>query len=146
MPTFPKLVAALCLGALAWVVSSLVMQQMPDGTDFGVFRPLNVGIGLVIGWIYVGRQHMEQMADGISYGLTGAGIMTVVALFLQSANEMTRLAMRNRFEGPLEAVAAVFQIGVDFGTEVFTIPVVVALVIGGLITGFVTYATSLRWR
>ncbi|MDA7429866.1 TrgA family protein [Primorskyibacter aestuariivivens] len=146
MPTIPKLVAAICLAALAYFVSGMVVPLMPEGTDFGIFRPLNVLIGLVTGWVYVGRQHMETMAEGVSYGLTGAGILTGVSLFLQSSNEMIRLAMRHRYDGPVEAVAAVFQIGVEFGAVVFTIPVIAALAIGGFATGFVTYIVSLRWR
>lgn len=146
MPTMPKLVAALCLAALAYVVSGLVMTLLPEGTDFGIFVPLNMLIGLLTGWLYVGRQSMVSLAEGLSYGLTGAGVMTAIALFLQSSNEMIRLAMRHRYDGPFEAVAAVFQIGVEFGTEVFTWPVVLTLAAGGFATGFVTYLISLRWR
>jgi hypothetical protein len=146
MPTFPKLVASLCLGVLAWYVSTLIMAQMPEGTAFGMFLPLNVVIAFVTGWVYVGPQVMHHLAEGLSYGLTGAGVMTFVALFLQSGNEMMRLAMRHRYDGFLESIAAVFQIGVDFGSEIFTWPVIIALVVGGLITGLLTYAASLRWR
>lgn len=146
MPTMPKLVAGLCLAALAYVVSGMVMKLLPEGTDFGIFVPLNLLIGFVTGWLYVGRQNMARLADGISYGLTGAAVMTGVALFLQSGNEMMRLAMRHRYDGPFESVAAVFQIMVEFGADVFTIPVLTTLVVGGLITGIAVYATALRWN
>lgn len=146
MPTIPKLVAAICLAVLAYYVSGMVIKLLPDGVDVGIFVHLNVLIGLVTGWVYVGRQHMETLAEGLSYGLTGAGILTAVSLFLQSSNEMIRLAMRHRYDGPMEAIAAVFQIGVEFGADVFTIPVIAVLAAGGFATGFVTYLVSLRWR
>lgn len=146
MPTIPKLVAALCLAVLAYVVSGMVIKLLPEGINTGIFVHLNVLIGLVTGWVYIGRQPMDTLAEGLSYGLTGAGILTAVSLFLQSSNEMIRLAMRHRYDGPLEAVAAVFQIGVTFGADVFTMPVIAALAIGGFVTGFATYLAALRWR
>lgn len=145
MPTMPKLVAGLCLAALAYVVSLMVMDVLPEGTDFGLFLPLNLLLGFLTGWLYVGPQKMVNMAEGLSYGLTGAGVMTFLALFLQSGNEMMRLAMRHRYDGALEAVAAVFQIGVEFGAEVLTMQVAVTLVIGGLVTGAIVYVAARRW-
>ena len=69
-----------------------------------------------------------------------------MALFAQSANEMTRLAMRHRYDGPIEAIAAVFQIGVDFGAQVFTLDVILTLAVGGVLAGLLTYLASLRWN
>lgn len=146
MPTMPKLVAGLCLAALAYIVSNMVMALMPEGTAFGIFVPLNLLIGFVTGWLYVGRQNMTRMADGLSYGLTGAAVMTFVALFLQSGNEMMRLAMRHRYDGPFESVAAVFQIMVEFGSDIFTMQVLTTLVVGGIVTGIAVYLTAMRWN
>ena len=70
-----------------------------------------MAIGFLPGWFYTGPLSTTRLADAISFGLTGAAILTFVALFAQSANEMTRLAMRHRYDGPIEAIAAVFQIG-----------------------------------
>lgn len=146
MPTIPKLVAAICLSLTAYIASKMIMQLLPPSTDFGIFVPLNMGIGFLTGWFYVGTLATGRLVDAISYGLTGAAIMTFGALFLQSANEMVRLAMRHRYGGPLEAVAAVFQIGVDFGAEVFSTRVVVTLACGGLIAGVLSFWASRHWN
>ena len=146
MPTIPKLVAAIVLSVLAYVVSKMVMDVMPEATDFGIFLPLNMAIGFLTGWFYTGPLSTTRLADAISFGLTGAAILTFVALFAQSANEMTRLAMRHRYDGPIEAIAAGFQIGVDFGAQVFTLDVILTLAVGGVLAGLLTYLASLRWN
>lgn len=146
MPTIPKLVAAICLSITAYLASKMVMALLPPSTDFGIFVPLNMAIGFLTGWFYTGQLATTRITDALSYGLTGAAILTFVALFAQSAYEMTRLAMRHRYGGPMEAVAAVFQIGVDFGAEVFSTQVIATLAIGGLISGVLAYWASLRWQ
>ncbi|MGY3437033.1 MULTISPECIES: TrgA family protein [unclassified Marinovum] len=146
MPTIPKLVAAIILSVLAFITSKMVMDQMPPSTDFGIFLPLNMVFGFLTGWFYVGKLANTRMADAISFGLTGSAVMTFIALFAQSINKMIGLAMRHRYDGPLEAVAAVFQIAVDYGAEVFSVEVVVTLVVGGFLAGVMTYFASLRWH
>ncbi|MCJ7872171.1 TrgA family protein [Phaeobacter sp. J2-8] len=146
MPTIPKLVAAICLSITAYLVSKMVMQVMPESTNFGIFLPLNMVIGFLTGWFYTGRLATTRLAEAVSYGLTGAAVMTFLALFTQSSNEMMRLAMRHRYGGPVEAVAAVFQIGVDFAAEVFTTDMVVTLAVGGIVAGVLTLLASKRWK
>lgn len=146
MPTIPKLVAATTLSLLALIVSRMVMELMPEGTNFGIFLPLNMVIGFLTGWFYTGPLSTDRLADALSFGFTGAAILTFVALFAQSANEMTRLAMAHRYGGPVEAIAAVFQIGVEFGTQVLTLEVLTTLTIGGFLAGFLAYLASRRWN
>lgn len=146
MPTIPKLVAAICLSITAYLASKMVMALLPPSTDFGIFVQLNMGIGFMTGWFYTGQLATTRIADALSYGLTGAAILTFLALFAQSAYEMTRLALRHRYDGPLEAVAAVFQIGVDFGADVFSTQVIITLAIGGLVSGVLTLWSSRHWQ
>lgn len=146
MPTVPKLVAAVCLSVLALITSKMVMALLPESTDFGIFLPLNMVIGFLTGWFYTGTLAPGRFADALSYGLTGAGILTFVALFAQSAYEMTRLAMRHRYGGPIEAIAAVFQIAVDYAVDLLTFDVVLTLAIGGLLAGFLSHMASRRWN
>lgn len=146
MPTIPKLVAAICLSITAYLASKMVMALLPPSTDFGIFVQLNMGIGFMTGWFYTGQLATTRIADALSYGLTGAAILTFLALFAQSTYEMTRLAMRHRYDGPLEAVAAVFQIGVDFGADVFSTQVIFTLAIGGLVSGVLTLWSSRHWQ
>ncbi|WP_425038986.1 TrgA family protein [Primorskyibacter sp. S187A] len=144
MPTAAKLVASICLAALAFIVSQQVMAVMPDSTAFGNFLPLNIVLGVLVGWLWLGRQVGEGVSSAISYGLTSAAVLTAVALFLQSANEMMRLAMRNRYDGPFEAVAAIFVEGLNFA-QYLTSEIVVTLAIGGAVSGILADWAARRW-
>lgn len=146
MPTIPKLVAAISLSVLAYVVSKMVMGLMPESRDFGIFLPLNMGIGFVTGWFYTGPLSTTRLADALSFGFTGAAILTFVALFAQSFNEMTRRSIGRRYGGPFEAIVDVFQIGVVYGQKAFTLEVLVTLAVGGFIAGLLSYLASRRWN
>jgi hypothetical protein len=146
MPTAAKLVAALTLALLAFVVSGQVILLFPDGTEFGWFTPVNVAIGLIVGWRVVGGRAGRGMAMGISNGVTGAAVLLFWALFVQGAYEMVDRAMGRRYDGFLEAIVAVFQIGYDFFLRIATVEILATLAVGGCIVGVLAEIAARRWR
>ena len=146
MPTGARLTAALSLALLAFVVSFLVMPLMPEGTDFGYFVHVNVALGLLSGWIFMGKRAGRGLVPAINNGITGMAVMVLWALFVQGAWEMFRLAMRNRYDGPFEAVSAIFVIALDYFFVIAVPTVLVALVVGGVLSGLATENASRRWR
>ena len=146
MPTAAKLVAALCLAALGYATSELIKTIMPASTDFGVFSIVNLVLGLAIGWLVVGTRAGRGMSAAISNGFTGMVFLVFWGLFIQGANEMTRLAMRHRYEGPFEAVVAIFELMVDYGQTILDLKVILLLLIGSIITGVLAEIAAQRWR
>jgi hypothetical protein len=146
MPTASRFVAAICLAALAYVVSLQVMGLITEDIDFGYFAYANLGIGLVTGWIVTGtRAGHGGVSAPVTNGLTGMLAMVFWCLFVQGVNEMLRLALRNRFDGPFEAVFSVFEHMVEFGA-ILADPVVLAtLFVGGAVTGLVVEQVWRRW-
>lgn len=145
MPTGARLMAAISLAVLAFVLSGMVVPLMPESTDFGYFLPLNVLLGLVVGWRVMGKRAGRGIVAAINNGLAGVFVLMLWAIFLQAANEMVRLALRNRYDDPFEAIVAVFQIGAEFGVIIATLPIGVALVVGAVITGLLTEFAYNRW-
>ena len=145
MPTGARLMAAISLAVLAFVLSGMVVPLMPESTDFGYFLPLNVVLGLIVGWRVMGRRAGRGIVAAINNGFAGVFVLMLWAIFLQAANEMVRLALRNRYDDPFEAIVAVFQIGAEFGLMIATVPIGVALVIGGVIVGLLTEFAYNRW-
>ncbi len=145
MPTGARLMAATSLAVLAFVLSGMVVPLMPESTDFGYFLPLNVLLGLVVGWRMMGKRAGRGMVAAINNGLAGVFVLMLWAIFLQAANEMVRLALRNRYDDPFEAIVAVFQIGAEFGVIIATLPIGVALVVGAVIAGLLTEFAYNRW-
>jgi hypothetical protein len=145
MPTAARLVAAILLAILGWVLSDLVRPLMPEGTDFGWFNFVNAFIGLWVGWGVMGRRAGRGFVSGINNGLTGTAVMIIWAIAVHASYEMFRLAMRNRYDGPMEAIAGIFLIGSEFGLMIATVPVIGVAVIGAVIVGTVTESASKRW-
>ena len=146
MPTAAKLVAGLCLAVLAFATSELIKTILPASTDFGIFSILNAGIGFVCGWLIIGGRAGRGMSAAISNGFTGTVALVFWGLFIQAINEMTGLAMRHRYDGPIEAFAGTFEILVDFGQQIIEPRVILLLLVGGVVTGILAEFAAGRWR
>ena len=145
MPTASKFVAAICLAAVAWYASEIFRPLMPEGTDFGWFNYVNLVLGAACGWFVVGTRVGRTYVESFSAGLTGVAALVFWALFLQSFNEMLKLALQRRYEGPVEGLVAVFEIGVDYGSKMLDGYLIAVLVVGGIITGVLAEWASRRW-
>lgn len=146
MPTAARLVAAILLAGLGYILSDLVRPLMPEGTDFGRFNYVNAFIGLCVGWIVVGRRAGRGFVQGINNGLTGTAVLFIWCLAVHSCYEMFRLAMRNRYDGPMEAVTAIFLIASEFGMMIATAPVLLTALAGALVIGPAADFAAKRWR
>lgn len=145
MPTAAKMAAAVFLGAVAWYASELIRPLMPDGTDFGWFNFVNLALGLLCGWFVIGTRVGRSYFESFSAGLTGMAALVFWALFLQSFNEMLKLALQRRYEGPVEAIVAIFEIGVDFGSHLLDAKLIIVLLVGGIASGVIAEWASRRW-
>ncbi|MCC1492279.1 TrgA family protein [Cognatishimia sp. F0-27] len=144
MPTFPKLVAALGMAVLALLASQRIMTFRPEGTDFGNFIWVNLALGLVMGWVVIGRRAGRGMAAGVSNGFTGVVALVFWGLFVQAVAQMVELANRNRYSGPFEALSDIFQIMADYGLELLDAPLITMLLVGAIVIGLVTEIAALR--
>ncbi|EDQ04683.1 hypothetical protein DSM14862_01553 [Sulfitobacter indolifex] len=145
MPTGARLMAAISLAVLAFILSGMVVPLMPESTDFGYFLPLNIVLGLLVGWSVMGRRAGRGITAAVNNGLAGVVVLILWAIFLQAANEMVRRALRHRYDDPFEAIVAIFQIGAEFGLMIATVPMAVALVVGAVISGLLTEFAYNRW-
>lgn len=147
MPTAARLVAALSLAMLAFVVSGQVMPLLPEGKGVGPwFTPVNMAVAFLSGWIILGSRAGRGTVPGINNGLTGVVAMMFWELFVHSTDEMVRQAMRNRFDGPFEAIIAILYIGIDYGIMIATANIIITLVVGGVVAGLATEYAHRRWR
>ena len=146
MPTASKLVAALCLMVVAFLVSTMIIQNGDEGKDYGSFTMVNVLLGAICGWRIMGKRTGNGWTSAVNNGLTGIVCLVFWGLFIQGCNEMISLAMRNRFGGPFEALLSIFQIGVEYSAQLWTPEIMWTLAAGALIAGFATEEAGRRWR
>lgn len=146
-PTAAKLIAALILGGLGYVLSGLVVPVLPEDTDPGWFPLVNLVIGLLCGWITVGRRAGRGYAAAIGNGLTGGAALLFWGLFVQAGNEMLRLALRKRFDGPIESLLALLEKGAEWGMLALAYPpFTLTLLLGALVAGLAAEYAARVWR
>ncbi|MGH1353944.1 MAG: TrgA family protein [Thalassovita sp.] len=146
MPTAARLIAALVLAATAWLTSQAVKPYLPEGTDFGWFDYLNVALAVVIGWIVIGRRAGRGLSASVGNGITAAAVLAFWAIFLQAANEMLRLSLNRRYDGPTDAILDVFDMCLEFGTHLIHLDVIGPLLIGGILAGVLSELANRVWR
>lgn len=145
MPTGARLVTAVLFAGVGWQASEIIRPLMPEGTDFGWFNEVNVVLGLLCGWIVTGSRLGRGYPEGVSAGLTGLGALVFWALFLQSFNEMLKLALERRYDGPVEGIIAIFKIAIDYGTDVLYMPLIMFLVGTSILIGLIGEICARRW-
>jgi len=146
MPTAARLVAAILLAILGWILSDMIRPLMPEGTDFGWFNFVNAFIGLCVGWTVMGSRAGRGFVQGINNGITGVAMLFIWGLGVHSCYEMFRLAMRNRYDGPMEAITEIFLIASEFGLTIGTPLVIGTAIAGALIIGPAADFAAKRWR
>lgn len=145
MPTAARLIAALSLAVLAFVISGMIVPLMPDDTDFKYFSIINMALALVVGWRFVGVTAGRGIVSAITDGLTGTMLLVILALILQGSAEMFDKAHQFLYDDPFEALAAIFVIALDYFFIICVPNILAALAIGGIIVGLATEFASRRW-
>jgi hypothetical protein len=146
MFTAAKLIAALSLAAVGYLTSDAIRPLFHENTDFGLFNYVNAGIGFLCGWYIVGTRAGRGYSAALSNGLTGAVALVFWGLFVQACNEMVDRSMRRFYDSPFEAVAAIFEIGIEFGARMGDVRVLTTLLVGGLATALLAEVAARRWR
>jgi len=146
MPNAAKLVAAVGMAILAFFVTGMVMELFEEDTNFGWFIHVNVVLGFVVGWLVIGSRAGRGMVSAVNVGLTAPVVLVFWGIFIQSCNEMVRIAMKNRYDGAFEALVAIFEIGSEWVLLMLTVPIWATLLIGGCVVGFLTELAWRRWR
>lgn len=145
MPTMSKLAAAVCYAILAWVVSGMVMETMPEKTNWGNFQPFNALIGLLVGWFIVGRRLRVDYVTAMGIGFTGM-VATVFWVILSHAfNEMLKLSLARRYDGAVEAIVSVFKISIEYAQHLGTPMILLTLLFGGMVSGVIAEYVDRRW-
>lgn len=146
MPSAARAAAAIALAILGAYVSTLIIPLLPEGTDPGYFIYVNLALGAIVGWKSVGTRVGRGWTAAVNAGLTGGVLLVLWGLFVQGTNEMVARALKNRYDGPMEAIAAIFEIGIDFSLIMATPTIIATLVAGSIITGLLSEIAGRMYR
>ncbi len=145
MPTGSRLVAAILYAGLAFLTSGLVIKHLTEGTPTTMLGPVCAVCGLICGWKIMGKQAHDGFRGAVGGGLTTTFAMTILAVFIFASSEMVKLSLRKTYKGGTEAVVAVFQIMLEYLQMIRTTEIVLTLLIGGIVCGFLTVKAHKEW-
>ncbi len=146
MPTAAKLVAAVAFAVIAWLAAELCKPAMPEGTQFGYFTQICAVIGLLCGWFVMGSLVGRGMGSAMGYGVRTSVTIAAWALLGFCGYEMILRSMKMRYDGPMEAVLAVFDLMIERGQLMLTPEVLGTLLVGGLVGGVMAEWAGRQWR
>ncbi|MFP4043632.1 MAG: TrgA family protein [Rhodosalinus sp.] len=149
MPTAARLVAAIVLAAVGWFASELVkplIEAQTGRTEFGGLSLINLVLGALCGWIVIGKRAGRGYSAAIGNGLTGGAALVFWALFVQAVREMVDRSLARRYDGPVEAIAGVFELIVEYGAFLVNTQMLVTLVAGSILGGVASEFAARRWR
>ncbi|CUH53648.1 TrgA family protein [Shimia marina] len=143
MTTSNKLIAAICLAFIGGLVAEFVKPQMPEGSDPGQMTLISAAVGLVVGWRVMGPR--AGRSGPIELGLIGVFWLVFWGLATFGTIEMLRLALRRRFDEPVEALENLVRIALEYSLYLSATPILITLLAGVVVSGTVTNFAHRRW-
>lgn len=86
------------------------------------------------------------MTDAINNGLTAVIAQVLVSLFIFSSYEMLDQSIHLRYTDLMEAMHGILDIGMGYAKHLATVRVASALLIGAVISGWLTEFAYRNWR
>lgn len=138
MPTAARLITALAFAVVGFFTAELYKPGLPPETQWGRFTLICTVIGLLCGWIVMGRLAGRGTRTALGAGLRTSATMLFHAMILFSVYEMILRALRKRYPGVFEAIEGTFDIILIYGAALLRPEPLIALVAGGLLAGLLT--------
>lgn len=145
MPTAGRLIGALTFAVLGAYLAFETVPLFEEGKSPGFWYPLCMLAGVWAGWTIVGRRAGQGYSSSVGLSLTGVAAQSFWVLFLLSGYEMIGKSMRRSYDGPVEAVINVFEIGGEYAIRFATIEVITVLIAGALMAGMFTEFFARRY-
>ena len=146
MPTIPKLIAAVIFAVTAFAAGEYYKLGMPGGSKYGFYSSINAVIGLLCGWLVMGKLTGKGYRVAAGSGLRTSVMITVWALLVFCTVLMVRKAFRKSYKSPLEAIVDIFALMMEQSVLLLSAPVLITLVVGGILGGLATEWAKQRWE
>ena len=138
MPTAGRLAGAIMFALYGWYAAGYSAQFFPEGNPPDLLIPVSAFIGLLIGWMMVGRRAGRGYNPAVGIGLSAAATFTFWVLFLLAFQQMMKNAMRRLYDGPMEAVVDTFDLMLEQSQDLLDVGLIATVLIGGILSAWVT--------
>lgn len=138
MPTAGRLAGAVTFMALAYIATRMMQPLFAEGTAPSRFLEVNLFAAMLAGWITVGQRAGRGTVAAFGVGITGLAVFLFWMFFIHAVDEMLAEAYRRAYDGPVEAVVAIFEQMIELGQRLLQPPIVSALFVGSIAAGLAT--------
>jgi hypothetical protein len=145
MPTAAKLASAFMFALLGLFAAELYIQGITTGERTTWLREGAAAISLICGWRVMGTLVGKGISDSIGAGIRTALTAVFFTLLAFSIYEMVVTSTKGNYDGPMEAMLAIFQIMLEKGRGLMTPEIVGTVLVGGALAGIAAEAVNRRW-
>lgn len=146
MPTAAKLFAALGFALVAFVASELFKPLLPEGTPVARLSPINGLVGAFCGWLVMGRLVGDGYLAASGHAIRTVVVMVFYCLLIWSGYEMLGRSTSLRYDGPVEALAAMMGLIAEYSVLMLgDLQVPAVLLVGGLLAACLAEWASERF-
>ncbi|MCU0800586.1 MAG: TrgA family protein [Rhodobacteraceae bacterium] len=145
MPTAAKLVSAVLFALLGFFVADLYAQGITTGERTTWLHEGAAVVSLICGWRVMGRLVGKGNSAAVGSGLRTALTALFFTLLFFAIYEMVVISTKGRYDGPMDAVLAIFEIMLEKGRGLLTPEIIGSILVGGALGGIAAEATSRRW-
>lgn len=137
MPTAGRLAGAVVFALFGWYLGGIAAPFFPSERPPDYLVQLCALVGVFIGWTVCGSRTGQGYRLAVSNGLTSTGAFAFVVLGALALNGMMNNALRNRYDGPMDAVVGMFGLMLEQAQWFFDIPFLTTVVVGGIICAII---------
>lgn len=145
MPTAAKLFAGLGFALMAFFAGQIVKTHFPPETQFGHMASICGLIGFAVGWMVMGRSVGAGYYMAARHGVKTGVVTTAWALLAFSIYEMLRETLRNRYDGPMDALVDIAGFFIKLGNYLLYPDVAIVILVGGGLAGILAEWAGKRW-
>ena len=146
MPTASKLIAGLALALTAAVAAYIFVGENGELSLGEKFIGGNAIVGFFVGWYSLGKNPGHGNLAGAANGIRTLVLLLIACGLVFSGvfvlGNLERLNFRDPVDMPLLWISQAF----DYVVMALTQNVLIALGVGGLLSGIAAYHASIRWR
>lgn len=137
MPTAGRLAGAIVFALFGWYLGGIMGPFFPEDRPPRYLLPMCSAFGLFIGWTVCGSRAGKGYRQAVSNGLTTMGAFVFLVLGALGFNAMLNNALRNRYDGPMDAVVGMFELILEQALFFVDIPFLATLVVGGIVCAMI---------
>lgn len=137
---------AVCFAVLGFGAATVFEPYLPNNESMFWFVAGNVGIGIAMGWMVMGRLVGGDYRAAARAGVGTAFWMLLWAIVIFSLRLMLTRSLGLWYKAPMDALNGALEIGWEYATLAMHVEVLGVLLVGGMLGGVVTEFAKRRWR